>query len=771
MSNVVNRNNPEFEALVQEKMRQLKARMSANENREVPIQHPENNHEFEALVQEKMKKIKAERAEQERPVASLLSKDSLARLPRGMLETYGGMADLLNTGSRAFKENLADPLAKAIRPSIEGWNGGPLEPREEPRDTYPEEGLAKYLPKKFDEMYGKDLTPRTDREKFVHGTGNFLTPMGPLKAVKPALKPIIEAGKKVAAKVLGSAGASAAINLTPRLNEEGTVGGAVEDIVKGAVGSNPLPIAKKVGSVLRHPIETASNVTAKGLSKLMTPDRKILDLAEKHAIDAPFNVGADSHILDFTANNYLKSMFTSKKYHDALKRSDQSMIDAVRKSIDKLGEHNATPSAASQSFREQLASERKALQSESTGLYKEAKKSLKFETVKPKNLLRSINSESVTDLLENPLLNDETKKVVNRIIKIKDKFGAPNMIESLKSKYPGTSEHYIERAMRHVENKTEVPVRDLIKLRSYLLSSIDYNPEVYGIEKFLSNMARAVDKDIRSMRNKTALEKYLDANKFYYENIANRFKNSLASSILKGDGPTEAYNLMNSVQNVQQIAKIAGGDPRSLALFKSLKKAKAREIIGRAVEGDLKSDGTIRTKPFSDIFKKGEKRNELLEELLGRVEYDNLAEIAEISGVFAKHNRNLLNTSGTAHVASDLNASKKAVGEGLNLLGYVLGGAGYAGYNVAGPAGAVGAVAGLGSPYVISRLLANDNFVKKARSYARARAFGRERTANTILNRDLLPIVITANSKVKKRPKAHEELEEPEYDEYDDGID
>lgn len=741
--------------------------------------------QFEEEVQRAMQILREQEKQQaanQQPERPFNAGESIARLPRGMLQFLGSLADLGYDVSKKFDTNLKESsLYRGLEEDINRV-GKPPNSLDTARKFDPwsdNRRMGEELPKVVDKLYGKDLMPRTSREKFEQDTGAFLTPMGPLGVVAKGAKPLVKGAMELGKKMLGATGASAAVNFTPRINEEGTIGGAVEDIGKATLGQGLPGLAKGIykagigtGKAIRHPIRAVEDVFTKGLSKFVNPNEEVHALAQKHNVDLPFNVGAGSDVLDSVANNYLKSMFTSRKYRKAIEHSDRSMIDAVRGSIEEIAEGNIVPGDASALIREQLKSERRVLQKESKKLYDTARENIGEDRVVAKNAKDYFESDSFNRLINNPILNKESKDVVKKLLEIRDNVlgGASSNAEAIiRKNNPGVSESFIQQSLKRAgigkQANQAVPVKDLIDLRKYLLNAVDYNTEVYGIESFLSGLANQVHKDIKSMPNKEALQHYLGANEFYRTNIGDRFKNSIAESLINGTKPTEAYNLMGSSQNIEILKKIIGKDPVSVSLFNDLRKAKAREIFGKAVEGDLYAEGTIRTGPFSRIFQGTEKRNEYLELLLGKPQYDNLKELAKISGSFSQHGRNLLNTSSTAHVASDFKISKRLFDVTVGNLSYILSGA--AGYNISG-ASYMGAVAGAAAPALLknatSRLLANERVVKKSLEYARARKAGREKTASNILNKQLIPIAITEVSKVRDEPEQELPIQEPLYE-------
>lgn len=606
----------------------------------------------------------------------------------------------------------------------------------------------------FDKVYGKDLTPTDTTGEIIQGAGEFFSPIpgtGWAKAAKAGIAPLAKLAGKEATK---AAGASGLIHGTTGIGDEGSVTRGVTDfgkaIVGSKVGANPLKTSKGLLSSLLHPIETSKNLLAKGASKFIKPDKEFLESAKKHEIDVPFNVGANSKTANFTANNWLKSMFTSKKYKDSLEKADASVVGAVKRSIDSLGDANLKPNEASAEYRNFLKTEEKQVKAQSDKLYDIARKSLKdTDGVMPSHTLKSLNSEPVKELLDTISPSSAQKKVIERIKEIQEGLSSSNELpKSFLQRYEGNSK-FKDAVAAKFKGSDTTDVGKLISLRSSLMQTLKYDHDIRGAEGFLSRIVKDLDKDISSVKNPEFLAKYRGANAFFKQNIADRFRESLAKGVMSNKAPQEAFNLMNSVDNVNLLGKIAGETPQGKDIFNSLKKAKAKQMLESAIQGDF-DNGSIRGNALSKIFQKGEKRQELLEALLGKKEYNNLAEIAKISEQFAKDGRELLNTSGTAHVLSDMNAAKNIAAEVSKTMAYMFGSAG-AGYKAGGLPGAIGAV---GAPYVVSRLLADEKFVNLARQYALARQAKNEKLATTLLNK-MVPMaqlaVKTQMSQSKKK--------------------
>jgi hypothetical protein len=250
------------------------------------------------------------------------------------------------------------------------------------------------------------------------------------------------------------------------------------------------------------------------------------------------------------------------------------------------------------------------------------------------------------------------------------------------------------------------------------LDTLKHEPEVRGSEAFLSRLSRTLDADIDTVKNEEFLRKHNEARNFFSENIGQIFRKSIGKSLITGDAPAEAFNLMNSVRNIRKMERIAGETPKGKELYGDLKKAKVRQIIGSAIEGDLKSEGTVKTAQFAKLFQSNpkEKTQGILKQLLTPKVYNDLSEIAKISGEFSKSGRELLNTSSTSHVTADINAIKSVVVQVASGISAMLGG--YHAFDLTGLGVAAG---GIATPWALSILASNPKFVSYLRQYSISR--------------------------------------------------
>jgi hypothetical protein len=648
------------------------------------------------------------------------------QLARGIMQGTGGGADLIQPRNPALRPHAADPEQiggiEYFFPEEAGQmaNEAPHKPlyEELPRLTGLDE---RFEPEKGD-TFGKGLNV----------TGNLLafSPI-PGGGYANAGKKLLDEGAKSALKALGkeaalSTGAAAAITATPRFTEEGTPKGALEDFAKGLFGMRAADtiVSKNLTKVLgRIPKRIGLSATTMGAK----PNERAFGLAEKHGIDLPFNVGLRSKPANWMANNYLKSIFTSGVYEDALKNSNESMIAAVKRNIDSLGDSNLMPHEASGEYRRFIQAEEKAAEKAASKLYNEAAEILKkTDTVKPTHTAKFI--EGMEELLQRDVQSPSTKKVANVVGNLAESWGiAPSgkTLEELE-KNPKLIQAYLEAFKKHTPN---IPIKKLIGVRKELGTITNFDPTIKGSESYLNGLKGAIDSDIQLTKNKAFLEKWRYANTEFKKNVADRFRGDIARSLLANEMPTEAFSLLNTPANIKELQKIVGNNPKAVEVFNALKKAKVREIFSNALQ-----DESLRVTPFVNVFNKKEKTAEHLAALLpDKKTFNNLSEIAEIANEFKAANLEFLNTSRTALTASEIAKAEKLT-KGV-LSAFFNGAVGSGVGAMAGIGSAGGAAIGIAMPNLLSRLVANPQFVREARAYAIARKNGRQLYADTLLKR------------------------------------
>ena len=678
------------------------------------------SNKFESGVQKAMQLLQGKSSESSQEFSW---KDRALKAAEGPIEVYGIVEPAL------AKEHYGEGPTTMMGDIATNYQN--LEPLPDGAQSFTETAKSA-----LNKIADKDLSLQNDTTaKILKTTTEMLTSLSipglgiasniTGKGAKAITKGIFKGAAKEIAPALG---ASTALNVTPEFTEEGSAGRIIEDLVKIIMGTKSgtklaSPAALRAAKRITNLKDASEKTVAKLLSMGSKPNQEILELAKQKGVELPFNVGANNKGHNFLANNYLKSMFVSDTYKQVLKNTDEQMVKQVQNAIDTLGDSKLLPSEASVEYRNFLKQDELRFKAESNKLYNEARDLLKStESIEPTHTIESLQSEAVKDLLNKLSPSDAEKKVINRIKEISGKLigetELPKSVAEDAAKIKGAADAYKKATQQ--ESKTSV--KELIDLRSSLMNTLDYDTEVRGVEAYLSRLVGDLTKDIEGYGNKAFVKKWQEANQFFKQNIADRFRTDIARSLMTGEVPVEAFNKMNSVGNIQQLRKIAGESEKGQEIFKALSKAKLREIFSSSF-----TDGSLQTGNFYKLFDKKEKTGELIKELIGATEYKSLEEIGKIAGEFSKAGKELLNTSGTAIATSDISKAEQLV---KTTLGTLFGGSiGYA------TGGLPAAALGVAMPNIISRIVANPKIVNQAHAYAIARQAGKDKEAKTILNR------------------------------------
>lgn len=645
---------------------------------------------------------------------------------RGLVGGAGFMGDLAHRAGSA--------IANAPRMTPDFQYENPEEPAEYydrsraglSAREYKSPNYSEELPNKLDKLYGKSLEPTDTTGRILEGAGSFMLPvpgsgyLGAAKAAKSAYgagKGLLSASKplaKTVAKEVGmGTGASIALE-TPDITEEGTAANAVEKMAKGIFGAHygNKAVSKATIETLKS-IPNAfkpGDVTAKILSIKTKANPETFSLAKKHNIDLPFNVGLEGtggKFKNFLANTYLKTAFVSNAYNEVLKNADLSFVTAIKNKIDTLGPTALKPHEASLEYRNLIKAEEKKASKVSSQLYDSVDEFLKpGDTIIPTHTKEYIGS--LKEIMNRDIQSPSTKRVASILDKLATKWGftseRPKINIDGVEKLSPISQQRINQVLDSFESTNKpIEIKRLNGVRKELGNILQHKERVVGVESLLEGVRSSLMKDMEGSSNKAYVAALKEANKVFRENIALRFRTDMANSLLRGESPVEAFNLMNNVQNIKDLEKIAGENIKSKQIFNALKKAKVNEIFSNAIKEEGVSTGN-----FINHFNTG-KKNEVLEHLLGKKSYGDLSEISKVAKAYQKSDRELLNTSGTSMSSADLNRVGKLVHIAIGIV---------TGTGI----GPITGLASIAAPILVSKLVSNPKTVEKMREYVLSRS-------------------------------------------------
>lgn len=646
---------------------------------------------------------------------------------RKELENHGetsGMQDFIKgfvTGPASFLDLMGEAekrLRATMAPNTPQFTKAGNKPKTA-EEIMAEPSIKEQAEHAFHQATGIPEPEPGTKPSFSQTAGEILSPSLLSKFVNPLTKGIVPA-IKAGAKALGEAtGTATALHHAPNITEEGSIG---EDIAK-TIGGAYLG-GKTAGAIGTLPklVPTKTNL-ARLASVGTSPNTEALELAEKHGIDLPINVGLNSTPLNWAANTLSKTIFANKKYKEALQRTNNQMLNKVKENIDVLGKEDVLPEAAGQNFNQFLKDEETAVRKTVDAKYDEARVLLKpSDSVVPHHTAKSIHD--MKEILERDIKSPSTKKVTALVAELASSWDIlPKKFKLPKGYKEGdfTPETLSTLLNSFENNRKAIPLEKLEGVRKELGQIIGYG-EVRGMDSYLKGIRDSIGKDLELSHNAAYVDKLKDANRYYRESYATRFKEDIAESILKGETPLYTYSKLNN-ETLPILETIAGNSPKAKEIVNSLKKAKAREIFNNA----FKEEG-VHLGNFTRVFDKNEVNQGFLRKLLGPESYKNLHEISKIMKEQSKAGRELLNTSGTAYTTADINTLSKLGVETSTALISIFSGRPYIAL------GAVGSAAiRAGIPNAASLLLSDPAFIKKARAFAVARQRGNIPYSNQLL--------------------------------------
>lgn len=660
----------------------------------------------------------------------------------GALQLAGKGASYVSEDAGQFLENKAQDAYKA-------------------RDFYGNSNVSEKVAESFNKAAEKDITPKDTIGKILHMTGEFSFP---LSNVAKGAKTVSQGAKAITKHLAGAAGGATAVEEGKNYKyfKDDSVGGHVEDFLHAVVGmtiaDKGLSGAKKIivndiGKDLSKYIKDegiieglkqgATNAIAKPYSKFANPKKIINKLAKQEGIDLPFQVKLGGKFNAFLANTYLKSLFTNKVYDTVIEKADTDMINAVKNKINQINPEQATGDSASLRAADFLQQDAKNTKEVVRKLYDESNSKItEKDAIKPVNTFKAMHDIFPKIKAASP--SKDMTFVANKLKKIGEEWGfLPNL-----EKYANTTEdnsNLIKILQKEWNNKNikDISLEDLDIQIKALKNDIKYEKDIPGVKNFLNGLIGAMEKDLASSQNKEFVKSRAIANKYFKQNIADRIRTNMASSLMNGERPTEAYKYMGKAKDIRFLQKVLGESKAASEVLSSLKRAKLEEIFQDNI---LFRDGTINYGSFSNLFSHQPEKQALLKELLGE-QYQGVKDLSQIAQGFADSGKLFGNPSKTTLSARDVQGVKEAIVYAGRLL-------------FSGGALASGATTlGISDPamvYASSYLLSNKRFVNTVLKYAEARS----PESKTVLKNRIQKIVKQIGSSIEKRPSSLITLEE-----------
>ena len=522
--------------------------------------------------------------------------------------------------------------------------------------------------------YGYDLKPRNFAERAEDKALEFLGAGGPIGLFSKGTK-----GLKAAA-ALPELFSSGAMGLTSQAAEEAELPAPlsfIATVLAGKKGKQVAPSTVKEGAkslvqkgknvieTVSHPVQTAKEVTAKGVAKLGKYKEEVVQAAERRGIKPTLSNVIESRPLQ-SAESFLKeSALSGESYEKKLNEINTQTKDSFEKILNNV----STDVRAGRDIAEESIGKLKdnILESKDkyTKLYDKSKGAIPAgEKTTYKNTKSNI--QGLKKSLEQTALNKgqraETLKVINEIESNLDreardfyiKERTDKIVDSHGKKVKPTPEQLkkikieADNAIKNGEGKVSPQI--LLGTEDSLNDFIDWHAQG-GVKKTLKHVLQGNKSDIAEYgsKNKQFAKLNAEADK-EFSNHAKTLRNDLVKSILKKEVPEEVLSKMNNVSNIRKVERALGQNPEGRKIVQGLKRAKLQELLDTKM---LDNAGNVKYGTFATALK-DPKKQELYKELLGNQNYRRIKDIEKVSSDLATTSSKFANTSKTATKAIDL---------------------------------------------------------------------------------------------------------------------
>jgi hypothetical protein len=272
------------------------------------------------------------------------------------------------------------------------------------------------------------------------------------------------------------------------------------------------------------------------------------------------------------------------------------------------------------------------------------------------------------------------------------------------------SPDFLKKVIQSFEEKAkDVPLEELIGQLQSTYQYTKHQKDIPGLKNLYNGLVKSLNEDIRKTTNKEFLSKWENANQYFKQNEIDRLRSNLATSIMNGEIPEEAFIYMGAVPEMRKLQQIIGNSENGRQIFNELKRAKLEQVVANKI---IDASGTILYGQLSNLFLRNPEQQALLKELLGD-SYEGMRELAKISQEFVKSGKNFGNPSKTTLSAMDIQGFKDIIKIGLNAIGG-------AAVGISAHGLLPGIIEGPAAIYFASKLVSNKNYINSALKYAKA---------------------------------------------------
>lgn len=555
----------------------------------------------------------------------------------------------------------------------------------------------------IDALTGDALQPGTAGERRLGKAGEFLGgALLPLGKAKEGLKLAGAIGaflggaavQEAEERGVGPLGQLGIGLVTSLLSESGATkaGSAISQLKSGGWRN-----------LIRQPARGAAHVPlikAKPNSEI----GELIKAAEQEGITLPLSAMTDSSATRYIEKVTSKMATGRQAYKNLFNKTNQEFVDAYKRNLNKIsitdfGERFEAGLTAQQGLKQarDVAAERVRT------LYRESIEALPAGAAVSDNGIRAISEKMSSELKKSLIPSAEekaTKSEFNELLK---------NLEALEPKKSVKILGADGKPIKLPKGKAQpIPVNSLVATERSLNDLINYEKQG-GSKKLLIQAQKKVGE---------ALKKYSESSpaaRDWYQNhstakkgfadLAQRFRNNVVDSALKNEKPEFILNHMGTKSGIKKVGAALSETKEGAEIFESLKRFKLEEMIGRKVINA--GTGEVKYQAAASALA-NPKDQEVFRTLMGEKNYVAFQNLQKVSKGIQKGFNEFLNPSRTADV-NLANASGLGAVQGIVL-----------GVGTGNPLLVKASAGVLAGPWVMSKLLTNENFLKETARLAKA---------------------------------------------------
>lgn len=398
--------------------------------------------------------------------------------------------------------------------------------------------------------------------------------------------------------------------------------GAVGALLPGGIEN----LAKGAARAVTSPKQSV----AKGVAKLVkAPEikKQLIEDARKAGVQLDLGSITDSGVVKFVQNQIAQSPLVGDALEVFKKDLSQQVVNEYKSIVDTVGQANFQNNfQAGEAVQNAIKANQQSNLEKIRNLYSNARNAGKDATA-PTRAIRQEVSKIRDSLFPGAVKSPEQLTVLSNLEKLEDNLW-----------------------------RDFISVDSLINTKTALNDIIDYEVQG-GSKQLLKKVVKSIDDTLTEFgkQHPSFGKEWKSANQEFAQH-AKTFRNTNISNVLKTQDPATIFNKMNTTAGIKDIQKALSHSFEGKELFKDLSRYKIDDMIGKALEKNVKEQiqfGTIR-----NVFKQS-KTQEILKELMPKSEFDRLKRLTDLTGNIAESASKFLNTSQSGTTIVNLAAVSK----------------------------------------------------------------------------------------------------------------